>query len=50
MTEILRQQNERTFLAKFLPASLLGVTAYTCQGTLVGISEIIRTQIWTQNK
>jgi hypothetical protein len=35
MKEILRQQNSRPFLVKFLPASLLDVSAGYCQKALV---------------
>jgi hypothetical protein len=35
MREIFRRQNERIFLAKFLHASLLGVSAGTFQRALV---------------
>jgi hypothetical protein len=37
--------NSRTFLAKFLPASLLGVSASNCQRALVGDSGMIITQM-----
>jgi hypothetical protein len=36
MEDILRKQNSRLSLAKFLPASLLGIYATTCQRALVG--------------
>jgi hypothetical protein len=50
MKEILRRQNSRTFLAKFLPASLLGVSVGICKGALVDESGMIRTLMGTHNK
>jgi hypothetical protein len=47
--EILYQQNWRTSLAKFLPASLQGVYAVICQRALVDDTEMIRTQMGTHN-
>jgi hypothetical protein len=44
------RQNSLTFLAKFLPASLLGVSAGYCQGALVDESGIIRSEMGTRNK
>jgi len=38
------------FLAKFLPASLLGVSAGICQRALVDESGMIRTQMGTHNR
>jgi hypothetical protein len=43
--EMLRRQNSRTFLAKSLPSSLLGVSAGYFQGALMDESGIIRNQI-----
>jgi hypothetical protein len=45
MREILRQKNSRPFLAKFFPASLLGVSADYFQRALVDESGIIRTHM-----
>jgi hypothetical protein len=42
--EILRI-NSKTFLAKFLPASLLGVSDCICQRALVDGTGMIRTQV-----
>jgi hypothetical protein len=50
MTKILRRQNKRKFLAKFLHASLLGIFAGIFQTALVDESGMIRTQIGTQNR
>jgi hypothetical protein len=47
MKEILHRQNSCPFLAKFLPASLLGVCAGYCQRALVDESAIVRTQMGT---
>jgi hypothetical protein len=49
MKEIHRRQNSRTFLANFLPATLLGASAGICQRTFVDELEMIRTQMGTQN-
>jgi hypothetical protein len=38
-------QNERTFLPKFFPASLLGVSASVYYRALVAESEMVRTQM-----
>jgi hypothetical protein len=46
--EILRI-NSRTFLAKFLPASLLGVSDCICQRALVDKTGMIRTQVGMHN-
>jgi hypothetical protein len=45
LKEILCRQNSRPFLPKFLPASLLGVSAGYCQRALVDESGIIRNQV-----
>jgi hypothetical protein len=50
ITEILRLQNERTFLAKFLPASLLDVHAAIFQKALVNESGMITTQMGMHNR
>jgi hypothetical protein len=50
MTEILRLQNSRTFLAKLLPASLLGVSAGIYQRALMDRSGMIRTQMGTHHR
>jgi hypothetical protein len=42
--------NSWTFLAKFLPALLLGVSAGYCQRALVGKSGMIRTQMGKHNR
>jgi hypothetical protein len=42
--------NSRTFLAKFLPASLMGVSAGYCQRALDGESVIITTQTEKHNR
>jgi hypothetical protein len=42
MKEILRRQYTRTFVAKFLPASLLDVSADNCQRALVDESGMIK--------
>jgi hypothetical protein len=47
--EILGQQNSRTFLAKFLLASLLGVSAGVCQRALMDESGMIRTHMGTHS-
>jgi hypothetical protein len=44
------RQNLQTFLAKFLPASLLGVPAGYCHRAPVGESEMIITQIGKHNR
>jgi hypothetical protein len=41
--------NSKTILAKFLPASLLGVYAGYCQRALIGEAGVIRTQVGKQN-
>jgi hypothetical protein len=38
-------QNSQTFLTKFLPASLLDVSAGYCQRALIGESGMIRAQM-----
>jgi hypothetical protein len=38
-------QNSWPFLTKFLPASLLGVSAGYCQRAVVDVSGMIRTQM-----
>jgi hypothetical protein len=50
MMEILRRQNQRTFLAKFLTALLLGVSAGICQKALVVESRMIITQLGMHNR
>jgi hypothetical protein len=50
MTEILRQQNQRTFLAKFLLASPVGVSAGICQRTMADESGMIITQLGTHSR
>jgi hypothetical protein len=50
MREILRRKNYRTYLTKFLPASLLGISTSIFQRALVDESGIITTQMGTQNK
>jgi hypothetical protein len=45
MTDIFRRQNEQTFLAKFIPASLLGVSVGICQRALLDESGMIITQM-----
>jgi hypothetical protein len=45
MKEILRRQNLCTFLAKFLPSSLIGIFAIICQRALVDVSGMIKTQM-----
>jgi hypothetical protein len=50
MIEILRRQNQRTFLAKFLTALLLGASAGICQKALVVESRMIRTQLGMHNR
>jgi hypothetical protein len=50
MKEILRRQNSRPFLAKFLPASLPGVSPNICHTALVDESGMIRTQMGMNNK
>jgi hypothetical protein len=42
--------NLSTFLAKFLPASLLGASAGICQKALVDESGMIRTQMGKHDK
>jgi hypothetical protein len=42
--------NSRTFLGKFLPALLLGVSAGYCQRDMVDESRIIRTQMGKDNR
>jgi hypothetical protein len=49
MKEILCRQNTRSFLAKFLPASLLGVSDGYCQRALVDESVMIRSLWGTHN-
>jgi hypothetical protein len=49
MKEIHRQQNSRTFLSNFFPATLLGASAGICQRTLVDELEMIITQMGVQN-
>jgi hypothetical protein len=44
MKQIRRRQNTLQFLAKFLAASVLGVSASYCQRALVDESGMIRTQ------
>jgi hypothetical protein len=43
------RQNSRTFIFKFLPASLLGVSAGYCQRTLLGKSVMIKVQMGNHN-
>jgi hypothetical protein len=50
MKEILRQQNSRPFIAKFLSALLLGVSAGYCQRALVDELGMFRTQMGTHNR
>jgi hypothetical protein len=50
MREILRGQNARTFLSKYLPASLLSVSAGICQRALVDESGMIRIQVGTHSR
>jgi hypothetical protein len=50
MKEILRRQNSRPFLTKFLPGPLLGASVGYCQRALVDESRIIRTQMGTHNR
>jgi len=45
MKEILRRQNSLPLLAKFLPSSLLGISAGYCQRALVDESAMTRTQM-----
>jgi hypothetical protein len=42
--------NSRTLLAKFIPASLLGIPASICQRALANESGMIRTQMRTHNR
>jgi hypothetical protein len=50
MKEILRWQISLPFLAKFLPASLIGVPAVYCGRSLVGETGMIVTQMEAQNR
>jgi hypothetical protein len=45
MKETLRRQNSRLYLAKFLPASLVDVSAGYCQRALLDESLFIRSQL-----
>jgi hypothetical protein len=44
------RKNSLTFLAKFLPALLLGVPTGYFKRALVDESGMIRTQMWTHNR
>jgi hypothetical protein len=50
MKEILRPQKSRPFLAKFISASLLGVSAGYCHRALMDESGMFRTQMETLNR